>query len=135
MRARTTALPSPMRPDKSHIIARARSLRANATRAEDLLWARLRDRRLDDLKFTQQTPIGPWIADFVCREHKVIVEIDGATHGSPEEIAHDAARTADLEARGYRIYRVENRDVYSTMIGVLDGILAFIRNAESGARS
>ena len=117
-----------MRPDNTARIARARTLRANATRAEDILWARLRSRRLDDLKFTQQTPIGPWIADFVCRQHNVIIEIDGATHGTPEEIARDAARTSDLEARGYRIYRVDNRDVYSNMIGVLDGILDFIRN-------
>ena len=109
-------------------VARARELRANATRAEDLLWARLRDRRLNDLKFTQQMPVGPWVPDFVCRQHKVIVEIDGATHGTPEEIARDAARTADLEARGYRIYRVDNRDVYRNMIGVLDGILDFIQN-------
>jgi very-short-patch-repair endonuclease len=108
-------------------VARARSLRANATRAEDMLWAHLRDRRLEDLKFTQQTPVGPWFPDFVCRQHKVIVEIDGATHGTPEEIARDTARTADLETRGYRIYRVDNRDVYRNMTGVLDGILDFIR--------
>ena len=117
-----------MRPDNSQTLARARSLRANATRAEDLLWAGLRDRRLDDLKFTQQTPVGPWVPDFVCRQHKVIVEIDGATHGTPEEIARDLARTSDLVARGYRIYRVDNRDVYRNLVGVLDGILDCIRN-------
>ncbi len=118
-----------MRPGNAPSLKRARTLRANATRAEDLLWARLRDRRLDDLKFIQQSPIGPWIADFVCREVKVIVEIDGATHGTPEEIARDIARTSDLEARGYRIYRVDNRDVYRNIVGVLDGILDFIRKA------
>jgi very-short-patch-repair endonuclease len=105
---------------------RARVLRSAPTQAEFKLWPCLRARKLAGLKFTRQVPIGPWFADIVCRSHKVIVEIDGATHGTPQEIADDAERTRGLEEMGYRIFRVSNRDVYDNLDGVLDGLLAFV---------
>ena len=108
---------------------RARVLRSDPTSAEFKLWPCLRDRRLDGLKFTRQVPIGPWFADIVCRSHKVIVEIDGATHFTSEQVASDAARTAGLEQLGYRIYRVTNHDVYDNLDGVLEGLLAFVRGS------
>ena len=105
---------------------RARALRVNATSAENRLWQRLRNRQLDGLRFTRQMPIDPWFADFVCRSHRVVVEIDGATHSTPEEIANDAARTRGLEALGYRVFRVYNDDVRRNVTGVLDAILEFV---------
>ena len=106
---------------------RARVLRDHSTSAEDLLWSRLRNRRLDGLKFVRQCPIGPFFIDLVCRELKIIVEIDGATHATADEIARDRARAAVLSAEGYRVYRAHNGDVYENIDGVLDGLLAFIR--------
>ena len=108
----------------SKTLARARSLRGNQTSAEQRLWGYLRGHRLGGHKFTRQTPVGPYITDFLCFEKKLIIEVDGATHGDAHELAYDAKRTAFLEARGYSVFRCNNADVYENLVGVLDGILA-----------
>ncbi|MFO1125811.1 MAG: endonuclease domain-containing protein [Methylocystis sp.] len=69
-------------------------MRAAQTSAEQRLWGALRGRRLSGYKFARQEPIGPFFADFVCREHALVVEIEGATHSSDEELARDAFREA-----------------------------------------
>lgn len=105
---------------------RARVLRSNATSAEERLWTALRARRLDGRKFVRQCPIGPFFADFACRELKIIVEVDGGTHGTEDEVARDSARAAYLEDQGFRIFRATNQEVYDNLDGVLDALLAFI---------
>jgi very-short-patch-repair endonuclease len=106
---------------------RSRVLRSNSTSAEDLIWSELRGRRLGGLKFVRQCPVGPFFVDFVCRENKIIVEIDGGTHGSSAEIARDQQRSAYLQAKGFRIFRAHNQDVYDNIDGVLDTLLALAR--------
>jgi very-short-patch-repair endonuclease len=105
---------------------RSRALRSSSTSAEDRLWAELRNRQLAGLKFVRQVPIGPYFVDFVCREHQVIVEVDGGTHSTTGEIAYDKARTVRLEKLGFRIFRVHNTDVYENIDGVATTLLAFI---------
>ena len=73
---------------------RARELRGDAPSAERVVWRRLRGRQLGGWKFVRQEPIGPYFADFVCREMKLIIEIDWATHSTDEESAHAARRNA-----------------------------------------
>jgi very-short-patch-repair endonuclease len=90
------------------------------------MWSALRGRRLDGLKFVRQYPIGPYFADFVCRERMVIIEIDGATHSTEEERTSDARRTEYLRAQGFRIFRACNGDVYENLEGVLEGLMTFI---------
>jgi very-short-patch-repair endonuclease len=102
---------------------RARALRRDAPGAERLVWRHLRNRQLSGWKFTRQDPIGPYIADFVCRDKMLVVEIDGATHSSDEELAGDARRTVLLERRGYRVIRFANEHVYENVQGVLEEIL------------
>ena len=102
--------------------ARAWSLRREATRAEARLWWSLRGRGLLGAKFVRQEPIGPWFADFACREARLVVEVDGATHSTPAELARDAARSTDLEHRGWRVLRVTNTDVHESREAVLDTI-------------
>ena len=102
---------------------RSRTLRSQLVAAETKLWAKLRNRQLGGSKFVRQAAIGTYFADFACRECKLIVEIDGATHGLDEEIAANLARTAALEHMGYRVYRVTNTDVAQNLAGVLDSIL------------
>ena len=104
-------------------LARARSLRRGQTPAEQRLWGYLRGRRLGGHKFARQVPVGPYIADFVCRERKLVVEVDGATHSEDAEIAYDARRDRFLKAEGFRIVRVLNDDVYRRLDDVLDMIL------------
>ena len=107
---------------------RSRSLRSKASRAEDLLWSRLRNRQLAGLKFVRQLPIGPFFADLACREHRIVIEVDGATHGSDEERRSDDTRAARLRAEGFRIFRVHNKEVYENVDGVVTTLLVFIRN-------
>jgi very-short-patch-repair endonuclease len=102
---------------------RARSLRRNETAAEIKLWEVLRAKRLHGFKFVRQLPIGPYVADFACRSHKLIVEVDGATHGEDHEVTHDVRRTAFLKGQGWRVIRVWNADVFENLLGVCDSIL------------
>jgi very-short-patch-repair endonuclease len=107
-------------------LRRARSLRRQCTPAEARLWSRLRDRRLAAFKFVRQEPIGPFVADFVCREEMLVVEIDGATHSTDEEIARDRQREAYLRSQGYRVVRIYNDDVYRRLEEVLATIIAAV---------
>ena len=103
-------------------LTHARHMRRNPTEAERILWGCLRKRSLSEFKFSRQIPIGPYIADFVCREKKLIVEVDGATHGDAHEVAYDAKREAFLNGQGYRVLRVSNYGVFKERDGVLHAI-------------
>jgi very-short-patch-repair endonuclease len=106
---------------RSALTERARSLRADDTRAEARLWEALRDRRLGGWKWRRQVPVGPYIVDFLCPVLRLVVEVDGATH---DDHAYDARRTAYLERRGLRVHRVCNHGIYEHRAGICDGILA-----------
>jgi very-short-patch-repair endonuclease len=97
----------------------ARRLRKDETSAEKRLWEQLRNRTLDGHKFVRQAPAGPYIADFMCRAHKLIVEADGATHSTAAELERDRDRTRFLEAEGYRVLRFQNDEILHGMDEVL----------------
>lgn len=101
----------------------ARRLRRSQTPAEARLWSGLRGRRLQSYKFSRQHPIGPFTVDFLCRDARLIIEVDGATHSDDEEIAYDERRSAYLAAQGYRVLRIMNDDVYRRFDDVMDMIL------------
>ncbi len=107
---------------------RARGFRRDATGAERILWQKLKGRSLSGFKFVRQEPIGPYIADFVCRDAKLIVEIDGATHSSDEEIAADNRRTEFLDKHGFRVIRFINEAVFESVDGVLQIILTKLQS-------
>ena len=86
----------------------ARQLRRDMTLAEAMVWRALRGSRLSGEKFRRQVPVGPYVADFLCREAKVIVEIDGPSHDDPEQSLRDRDRDAWLEGQGFRILRFPN---------------------------
>ncbi len=92
------------------------------------LWFALRDRRLGGFKFTRQETIGPYIADFVCREQKLIIEADGGQHS---ENLRDQARDSFLRSEGYRVLRFWNHDILSNIDGVKKTILAHLLTNES----
>ena len=100
---------------------RARAMRKAPTDAERALWYALRDRRLQSLKFRRQAPVGPYIADFLCIAHRLIVEADGGQHA---ESLRDAIRDAWLARAGYRVLRFSNHDVLRQRDSVLATILA-----------
>jgi very-short-patch-repair endonuclease len=72
------------------------------------MWSLLRDRRFDKFKFRRQVPIGPYIADFVCYEARLIVELDGSQHGQSNR---DAIRDQWLSEDGFRVLHFWNTDV------------------------
>jgi very-short-patch-repair endonuclease len=98
----------------------ARALRAGSTEAERRLWYHLRSRRMRGAKFRRQHPIGPYIVDFVCIEHRLIVELDGGQH--QERACYDRRRDGMLRSRGFRILRFWNHDVLQRTAEVLDEI-------------
>ncbi len=104
-------------------IERARNLRGKQTVAEKRLWGRLRKRCLNGFRFNRQVPIGPYIVDFLCRERRLVIEVDGVTHGTPAEIKHDLRRTQYLRVCGFAVFRADNLDVFNNIEGVLEGIL------------
>ena len=111
-----------MRGPNQKSTTRARSLRREQTSAEAKLWACLRNRQLDGVKFARQVAIGPFFTDFCCRDAKLVIEIDGVTHEEPEELTHDAHRTTWLEAQGYRVIRFRNEDLMGDLDAVLERI-------------
>ena len=108
--------------------ARARELRRMATPAERLLWQYLSRSRLG-AKFSRQMPVGPWFADFLCRELRLVVEVDGVSHDL--QLAHDARRDAWLQANGYVVVRVSNADV----LGNVEGVVRHLQEVVEGLRS
>ncbi len=103
------------------LIPVARALRRRPTMAEQLLWTHLRNRGLAGAKFRRQAPVGPYVADFLCAEARLVVEVDGGQHA---ENAADAARDAWLGENGYSVGRYWNNDVLGTIEGVLEDIAA-----------
>jgi very-short-patch-repair endonuclease len=100
----------------------ARALRRMTPSMEKYLWKLLRDRRLEGLKFRRQFPIGPYVLDFVCLHHRLIVEADGPFH-DPE---HDAKRDAWLAAQGFRVLRFDNKLIGGSDYLVLNRIRAAV---------
>ena len=112
-------------------IATARKLRKSSTEAEAILWAHLRNRRLDGLKFRRQVPIAGYIADFACIEPKIVIEVDGSQHA--DDVLKDAARTAALDAAGFILLRFWNNDVSERIDAVLQTIHDVVMIARDAA--
>ncbi len=96
---------------------RARQFRRSTTPAEQRLWAHLRNRKLTGLKIRRQHPIGRFVVDFYCAEHRLVIEVDGSIHDTQE--AKDRARTEWLESHGYQVLRFNNEQVEKQMTSVL----------------
>jgi very-short-patch-repair endonuclease len=100
----------------------ARSLRRNATNAERRLWQGLRRKEVAGFRFRRQVAIDGFIADFASFDARIIVEVDGATHSTDEELARDAARTVALAAQGFALLRFTNDEVFHNLDGVVETI-------------
>lgn len=98
--------------------SRARRMRKELTPAERALWYALRDRRFMGLKVRRPVPVGPFIVDFYCAEHHLIIEADGSGHG-PDR---DSVRDHWLASQGFRILRLWNRDILTNLPGCLEHI-------------
>ena len=103
----------------------ARRLRSQMTDAERKLWFALKDRRFQSFKFRRQVPIGPYIADFLTYDSRLVVEVDGGQHA---ESARDAERDRWLVENDFRIVRFWNDDVLSNLEGVLTALATELHN-------
>jgi very-short-patch-repair endonuclease len=110
----------------SKLRANARALRKNSTDTERILWSELRDHRLNGAGFRRQVPIESYIADFMCHAAKLVIELDGGQHYADQSEQADAARSAAIEAKGFKVLRFGNHDVMTNRAGVLETIAAAI---------
>ncbi len=110
----------------SKLRANARALRRNSTDAERIIRSELRDHRLNGAGFRRQVPVGNYIADFMCHAAKLVIELDGGQHFSDHAEQVDSARSAAIEAKGFRLLRFSNYDVITNRTGVLETIAAAI---------
>lgn len=106
--------------DKRNILARV--LRTNSTIQERRMWNLLKNHQFHGLKFKRQQPIGNYIVDFICKEAKIIIEIDGGQHNEDSNIENDKIRTDYLKSKGYKVLRFWNNEIYDNIEGVLKKI-------------
>ena len=106
----------------------ARSLRTNATEAEQKLWSHLRKGQLYGFQFRRQYSVGPFFVDFICLEASLIIELDGAQHA--DQKAEDQNRSEFLRASGYHVLRFWNSEVLADVDSVVERIAELLRKTE-----
>jgi very-short-patch-repair endonuclease len=111
---------------------RARTLRSRLTDAERKLWYALRDRRFAGAKFRRQVPVGPYVADFLCYEARLVIEVDGGQHA---ESASDRRRDRWFADNDFRVLRFWNNDVLSNLEGVVTVVADALRVTPHPARA
>ncbi len=105
---------------------KARELRQNITPQEKILWNLLRNRNFHGVKFVRQYPVGPYIADFVCRKKRIVIEIDGGQHNEIKNKIYDDKRTEYLISKGYKVLRFWNNEIDNNLEGVYRKLLDFV---------
>jgi len=104
------------------LVGFARKLRIKQTDVERLLWRYLRSKRMANLKFRRQEPIGKYIVDFVCFEKKIVIELDGSQHIESNNSEKDRERDKWLSNEGFLVLRFWDNDIFKNLEGVLEAI-------------
>ncbi len=104
------------------------AIRKNLTPAEATLWTALKNSQLNNRKFIRQHSIEHYIADFYCPSEKLIIELDGQGHFTPEAAEYDTQRTKRLNELGFTIVRFENKLVFQDFPGVLNHIASHFKS-------
>ena len=112
-----------MRDDETKSRAFAKKLRKEMTKAEVILWNRLRELNTRGFKFRRQHPIPPYVADFAHIKGKLVIEIDGVTHWTDERAVRDRRRDAFMHADGWEVVRFPDKEVYENADGVVENIV------------
>ena len=108
-----------------HNNLKRRMLRNNSTAPEQRLWYYLRNKQFYGFKFRRQTGIGPYIADFYSYDLKLVIEVDGDSHGSNKAKIYDARRDEYMKKRDISILRFTNHEVMNNVEGVLNKLREF----------
>ena len=102
--------------------AKRQQLRRNRTKAEFIIWQKLKGKQLEGYKFRRQYGVGSFVVDFYCTELKKAIEIDGDSHFEEGAQEYDPERQAFIESVGIRFLRFTNDEVYGNLEGVLERI-------------
>lgn len=108
------------------LVKNARELRRNMTRAEIILWSRIRSKNIDGYKFRRQQPILNYVVDFYCHELKLIIEVDGEIHSLSDKSESDMKRDKNLKINGYSIMRLSNFEIETDIDSSINKIKSFI---------
>jgi len=104
-------------------VKRARTLRKRMPPAEARVWNLLRTEPLSQFHFRRQVPLGPYFADFASHAVKMVIEVDGDTHGTDAAMAYDRVREKHIENEGYAVLRFSNLEVMNNLDGVGERLL------------
>ena len=110
----------------------AKILRKNLTPQEKKLWQILRNHQFYGYEIRRQYPISDYVADFICREKKIIIEIDGGLHNKDVNIEMDNLRTKKLEELGYKVVRFWNNEIDKNIEGVYEELKVVFGINEAG---
>lgn len=117
--------------EKKVLRKRAKELRNNMTRAEIILWSRIRLKQINGYKFRRQYPLLDYIVDFYCHKLKLIIEVDGGIHTLPEQAKSDKYRDNLLKNNGYNVIRLTNHEIETNLEGSLLKIKSVIPDISS----
>ena len=106
---------------------KAKWLRNKSTRHGEMLWECLRKKQIFGLRIRRQHPIGQYITDFYCHRAKLVIEVDGDAHGSPEQSHHDQERSFSLSLDGIKVIRFSNTEVEENLRTVVEEITKNVR--------
>lgn len=105
-----------------YIFDLCRRLRKKQTKTEKLLWAHLRRKGLNGLKFRRQHPLGRYIADFYCPEARLVVELDGKVHNLQDQREYDEVRKEIMEVHRIKLLRIKNDEIEQNIENALKRI-------------
>lgn len=102
-------------------------LRKEMTKAEKLLWEKLKSQQLENCKFRRQYSVDKFVLDFYSPEIKLAIEVDGDSHFQDGAVEYDAERQIFIESVGIKFLRFTNDDVYHNLEGVIEVIAGKIQ--------
>jgi very-short-patch-repair endonuclease len=106
----------------SNTLRAAHILRRSMTKAEAVLWKKLRDRKLFNAKFRRQHPINIFIVDYYCHEYRLVIEVDGYIHNDEIALQYDLGRTEILNKFGLKVIRFTNDQILYSLDSVIEKI-------------
>ena len=117
--------------DSPQIFRQADELRRKMTKAEKVLWERLKEKKLDGYKFRRQHPILRFIVDYYCHTEKLIIELDGEVHEEEHQKQYDEERTKILTECGMKVIRFRNEEIFNEIESVIERIRMALRPPSS----
>ncbi len=118
---------------KPELFRLAQNMRNNPTKAENILWKKIKQFRKDGYIFRRQHPMDIFIADFYCHKLKLVIEVDGEIHSGNQAKEYDDSRSGELERFGIIVLRFKNEDVLNNLDIVINKIINIITESASPA--